>query len=571
MAYFEKFGKADLHIHSNFSDAKMSVEEILDYAENKTDLDLIAITDHDTIAGALKAQKIAQRKNLRVKVIIGEEISCQEGHILALFINQKIPEGGSVKKTLRLIEKQSGMAIAPHPFYQTRFQKDIITIDGIGFTALAEHADRFQAVETFNANPILKKQNRKIQFFNKSFLFKSEIGGSDAHILEAIGVGYTAFEGKSIEELKLAIASGRTLAFSKRWKITTLLKYAFFIMPRVILLFLSTLIHGRVKKRQIDSKKAQLFLSKVEERKDPKISIVIPAYNEEKFLPSCLASLKKQNFSGNYEIIVVDNHSTDDTVNIAEKYGARVVSESRSGVCFARQTGILKSRSDLIVSTDADCTFPEDWLKNIYQAFNENHATIAVFSPFEYEAKPKWGRIYSTWLFKAVEYFYFKKNKLIYVAASNFAFRKTAWIEVGGYNTAVAQGGDEFDLLKKLREKGKVLYLPQNKVRTSSRRLSKGLLYNLFVSLIGYYILDYYLIARFTGRTFFGQWPSYREPYVPQKRNWFFSAIYIILFLFLSLSFIFGSGKVYAKNRFISGGKKVISATKDSFNDIRHR
>ena len=62
----------------------------------------------------------------------------------------------------------------------------------------------------------------------------------------------------------------------------------------------------------------------------PAISVVIPAFNEEKYLPACLEALKKQTFK-NYELIVVDNNSTDKTAQIAKKFGARVVKEKKQG------------------------------------------------------------------------------------------------------------------------------------------------------------------------------------------------------------------------------------------------
>ncbi|MHB1711171.1 MAG: glycosyltransferase family A protein, partial [Acidimicrobiales bacterium] len=67
--------------------------------------------------------------------------------------------------------------------------------------------------------------------------------------------------------------------------------------------------------------------------------MVIPAYNEAGYLAGTLASLVRQDFTGVYEVIVVDNNSTDDTARIAESYGARVVREPRPGVCYARQAG----------------------------------------------------------------------------------------------------------------------------------------------------------------------------------------------------------------------------------------
>ena len=90
---FRHLGKADLHIHSNFSDGKPSVQEILDYTQNYTDLNIIAITDHDTIAGALEAHKLMLQKYYRFELIIGEEVTAEEGHILGLFLTEAIEPG----------------------------------------------------------------------------------------------------------------------------------------------------------------------------------------------------------------------------------------------------------------------------------------------------------------------------------------------------------------------------------------------------------------------------------------------------------------------------------------------
>jgi len=298
------------------------------------------------------------------------------------------------------------------------------------------------------------------------------------------------------------------------------------------------------------------------------ISVVIPAYNEEKYLPKCLKSLKKQIFDEKYEIIVVDNNSTDNTTEIALKYGVKVVKENRRGVCFARQRGALEAKGNIIVSTDADSVFHPDWLKNIHEEIIAQPDIIATFGPFRFETKPKWGWIYSQILFKVVKFFYIIRHEVIYIPASNFACRRSILMKINGYNTALAQGGDEHDLLKRLRPQGPISYLSQNNVLTSSRRLGKGIIYNLFINLIVFYFIDYYIIAQFTGKSTLGQWAACRE-IAPPKRNWLLSLAYVILFLFLSLSFIFGTGKVYAKARFVTGSKKVFSATKEGFSDVK--
>src|SRR4030067_187580 len=94
-------------------------------------------------------------------------------------------------------------------------------------------------------------------------------------------------------------------------------------------------------------------------RQNLKIAIVIPAYNEEKYLASCLFSIKNQDYGGNYEVIVVDNGSHDRTSEVARSFGARLISCSQKGVVFARQNGADLAEADIIVQADADSVFPE--------------------------------------------------------------------------------------------------------------------------------------------------------------------------------------------------------------------
>src|SRR4029450_13839495 len=97
-----------------------------------------------------------------------------------------------------------------------------------------------------------------------------------------------------------------------------------------------------------------------------RFSVIVPAYNEAAYLGRALHSLQHQDYDGKYEIIVVDNNSTDDTAAVAARYGVRVVSEAEQGVCAARQRGADCARGAIIVSTDADTTQPEDWLATMH-------------------------------------------------------------------------------------------------------------------------------------------------------------------------------------------------------------
>src|SRR4030042_2383291 len=115
----QHLGKADYHIHTRYSDGKPTPQEVLDYVENHTDLAVIAITDHDTLEGALGAQKLMKGKNYRFELIIGEEMTSKDGHIIGLFLKERVEPGLSAEETVAAIKKQGGIVIAAHPFERT--------------------------------------------------------------------------------------------------------------------------------------------------------------------------------------------------------------------------------------------------------------------------------------------------------------------------------------------------------------------------------------------------------------------------------------------------------------------
>jgi glycosyltransferase involved in cell wall biosynthesis len=238
----------------------------------------------------------------------------------------------------------------------------------------------------------------------------------------------------------------------------------------------------------------------------PRFSVVIPAFNEAGYLAGALGSLARQDFTGAYEVIVVDNNSTDETARIAESFGARVVKEPRPGVCHARQAGTENSRGEIVVSTDADTTFPVSWLSTIDQAFSAHPSCVAVGGPCTFTDAPWWGTIYSRVLFNIVYFVALVSGRVFYITATNISFKKAAW---DGYDTRLTQGGDELDLLRRLRRRGKVIFLPGNPTMTSARRLQRGLAYNVFISFLYYYVLAY-LVNRLFRRTLLCTAPVFR-------------------------------------------------------------
>ena len=246
----------------------------------------------------------------------------------------------------------------------------------------------------------------------------------------------------------------------------------------------------------------------MEERRDRmRFSIIVPAYNEAAYLGRALESLLHQDYNGRYEIIVVDNNSTDGTAAIADRYGVPVVKESLQGVCAARQRGVECARGEIIISTDADTTQPSDWLRTIDARFSESEGVVAVAGPCRYQDPSWWAKAYPVLLFGLVAKVYALTGFVFYVSATNIAVLRTAF---PGYDLRLTQGGDELDLVRRLRRRGQVSWERHNVVTTSARRLQRGLLYNIFVTFFVYYLLAYWC-NRLTRRQAFGMAPAFRQ------------------------------------------------------------
>ena len=272
-----------------------------------------------------------------------------------------------------------------------------------------------------------------------------------------------------------------------------------------------------------------------------RFSVIVPAYNEAAYLGCALHSLQHQDYDGNYEIIVVDNNSTDDTAAVAVRYGVRVVSEAEQGVCAARQRGADCARGEIIVSTDADTTQPEDWLRTIDAGFAASDQVVAVGGPCRYQNPTWWAKAYPTLLFGLVAAIYALTGFVFYVSATNIAVRRSAF---PGYDLKLTQGGDELDLLRRLRRRGSVNWLRQNVVTTSARRLQRGLLYSFFVSFLVYYVLAYWL-NRLSQRQTLGMAPAFRhERLRPLAPIWVRRRVVlgILLVGLTSLGFAAGAG-----------------------------
>ena len=213
-------GRADLHMHTTASDGWPAPTRLVDHAAARG-LDVIAVTDHDTIEGALRAAEHAARRQ-SVHVVIGEEVSSRDGHIVALFIEKRIRPRMSAAATVHAIHEQGGLAVAVHPFWRTQRRTPGAVVHGVGW--LAAELD-FDAVEVENATPGFYVFNQLARRLNMG-LGSAEVGSSDAHILDAVGRAYTEFPGRTPKALRTAIESATTMARRERYRAVGLMRYA---------------------------------------------------------------------------------------------------------------------------------------------------------------------------------------------------------------------------------------------------------------------------------------------------------------------------------------------------------
>ncbi len=201
-------GYADLHIHSIYSyDGICTIPAILEWAAGRTDLDVIAITDHDSMAGLAEAQRLAG--HFGIEVIPGVEVSTAEGHLLALFVDRPIPAGLSLAETLRRIRQQDGVAVAPHPTGRGASSLSFAAVEW----ALAdpEFGATLVGIEAFNAGLVLTGQNDSIAK-HTARLPLAQLGNSDAHTPGMIGKGSTEFDGRTASDLRAALLNRSTRA-----------------------------------------------------------------------------------------------------------------------------------------------------------------------------------------------------------------------------------------------------------------------------------------------------------------------------------------------------------------------
>ena len=202
-------GIADLHIHTSYSDGLPSVDQVLRYVQDATDLDVIAITDHDTLEGALRARELAARAGYRFEVIVGCEVTTRQGHLLALFLERPVKSLRPVEETVAAVHEQGGLCIAPHPLSWLTRSLGARSLDRLAGSR--DNGVYLDALELWNPSPAGRLTRRRAIELNRVYQW-AETGSSDAHFLGHIGSAYTVFDGARSDDLWTSLKARRTRA-----------------------------------------------------------------------------------------------------------------------------------------------------------------------------------------------------------------------------------------------------------------------------------------------------------------------------------------------------------------------
>lgn len=203
----DRLGRADLHIHTLASDGIDPITAILDHVETRTDLDVIAITDHERIDAALAARTMAVELGQRAEIVVGEEVSTLGGHLLGLFLRERVRPLRTLRTTIAEIHEQGGLAIPAHPLVPYP-----LCAQGWVLRRLIADRDprvRPDAIEAFNPTMFGRPWHGRVVRFAAELGIPT-VGNSDSHEAATIGTGWTTFPGRTADDLRAAILDGTT-------------------------------------------------------------------------------------------------------------------------------------------------------------------------------------------------------------------------------------------------------------------------------------------------------------------------------------------------------------------------
>ena len=220
------------------------------------------------------------------------------------------------------------------------------------------------------------------------------------------------------------------------------------------------------------------------------ISFVIPCYNEEKYIRDCIRSIKREaERLPHYEIIVVDNNCSDNTVLIAMEEAVTIVSERQKGVVFARQKGYETAQYEFIANIDADSRLCEGWV-NIALFHITDTEVVAVTGPLVYDDVSR-----SLAISTKIYYYlaWFSNNFIgVFLQGGNALIRKSALDATNGYDTSIVFYGEDTMTAKRLEPYGKIKFAMKLRLYSSPRRLKdQGVISTTWLYLKNYFSVTF--------------------------------------------------------------------------------
>jgi predicted metal-dependent phosphoesterase TrpH len=199
---------ADPHCHTTASDGMVDAAGLVDAAV-AAGLDLIAVTDHDTMAAVAEAQARGQERGLAV--VAGQEVTTRwpaKTHVVGWFLERPVRAGMSLADTVAAIHDQGGLAVIPHPFMPTYFascQQSML--------ARLLEARQVDGIELVHTAPTTGRRAAALEAFYLVHRARlgAAVGASDSHFGRYdLGLAVTEFEGRSAEDFRQAVAAGAT-------------------------------------------------------------------------------------------------------------------------------------------------------------------------------------------------------------------------------------------------------------------------------------------------------------------------------------------------------------------------
>jgi hypothetical protein len=207
-------GTADLHIHTRYGDGMATVPELLQYVEERADLDVIGVTEHDTLRAADEARELHARGGYRFGLVCGMEVTTLDGHLLALYIDEPIESFQRMEPTLEAVRRQGGLAIVPHPLsWLTRSVSERVFAR---IAAVRNDGIYFDGIEEYNLSPAGRVTSARARRLNRERLHLAALGCSDAHFLQSIGSAHTEFPGTDADDLRRAVERHETAGAAGR-------------------------------------------------------------------------------------------------------------------------------------------------------------------------------------------------------------------------------------------------------------------------------------------------------------------------------------------------------------------